>query len=143
MERRVSWVRSWSSVRRSGSSMSSSRIATTVAPACSSACTPALPIVRPAFVHWSRVKAMCGASRERRRAVRNERLVVERHPVRGLELDAVPEGFELLALEHGLARPYRPALIRVLDLESARELAQDRRDLVGVVRELERDLQRA
>ena len=63
MDRRVSWVRSWSSVSRSGSSMSSSRIATVVAPARSSACTPALPIVRPALVHWSRVKAMYGASR--------------------------------------------------------------------------------
>ena len=35
-------------------------------------------------------------------AVLNQPLVVEQHPVGGLVLDAIPEGLELLAVEHGL-----------------------------------------
>ena len=56
-------------------------------------------------------------------ALLDQRLVVELHAVSRLVLDAVPEGLELLALEHGLPGPDLLALVGVLDLQSSGELA--------------------
>ena len=50
MERRVSWVRSWSWVSTSGSSMSAASRATVWAPSFSVASTPALPDHEPGLV---------------------------------------------------------------------------------------------
>ncbi len=58
-------------------------------------------------------------------AVRHQPLVVELHAVGGLVLDAVPERLELLAVEHGLPGLDRLALVGVLDVQLAGQLAED------------------
>lgn len=63
MLRRVSWVRSWRSVSKSGGAISVSSRTTVAVPLRSVASTPALPMAISALRHWIRVFGMAGASR--------------------------------------------------------------------------------
>ena len=58
-------------------------------------------------------------------------------------LDPVPERLEFGAVQHCLPRPHLPALIRVLDLESTGELAQDVADLAELLGKRFRNGQRS
>mmetsp|Transcript_41596 Transcript_41596/g.97602 ORF Transcript_41596/g.97602 Transcript_41596/m.97602 type:complete len:374 (+) Transcript_41596:154-1275(+) len=62
-------------------------------------------------------------------AVADQALVVELHPVCGFVLDAVPQGLELGAVEHRAPHGHLPAFVGVLDLQLARDLAQQLQDL--------------
>ena len=69
------------------------------------------------------------ASADRLGAVRQQLLVVELHAVCRLVLDAIPQRLELLAVQDRLPRLDRPALVGVLDLQLAGELAENLLDL--------------
>ena len=62
-------------------------------------------------------------------ALCEQALVVERHSVGCLVLDAVPKRLEFRAVEHGLARTNRATLVGVLDLQAPGKLEQHLGDL--------------
>ena len=78
-----------------------------------------------ALRHCSRVFGIGRRVAQRVDAALHQLLVVELHAVGGLVLDPVPERLELRAVQHGLPRPHLAALVGVLDLQPAGELAQD------------------
>ena len=104
-------------------SLSSMTIGAEAAVSCAS--TPALPMARSAFRHCRRVLVIGGAFVDGLGALLNQGFVVELHAVGRLVLDAVPQRLELLALKDRLPRLDLLALIGVLDLQLAGELAED------------------
>ena len=125
MLRRVSWVLSCRSVSRSGSSMSlsSSVIGAEVRRLRRLDAGLADGEVRLAPLR-ARVLAIGGAVADGLGAVCDQLLVVELHAVGGLVLDAVPQRLELLAVQHRLPGLHRLALVGVLDLQPAGQLAR-------------------
>ena len=58
-------------------------------------------------------------------ACHQQSLIVELHTVGGLVLDALPQGLEVRAFQHGLARLHLNAVVGVFDFQSASQLAED------------------